>query len=177
MLGNGGAWVEDHAGAAGSAYETTTEDDYAKIPGNADFDRPAGAVFSLTVWARTPEAPDHDLFFSVSYGNKDDSFGIELMSPTTLTYFDGKEHVPQATVPNVVGAWHHYGVVVDTNQVRVYFDGVRVGSGSPDRTPRTAKEILLGRSTWGDRFKGAIDKARFFRVALTDAEVLAEKNR
>ena len=80
-------------------------------------------------------------------------------------------------MPNVVGAWHHYVVVVvDTNQVRLCFDGVRVGQGSPDRTPRTAKEVLLGRSTWGDRFKGAIDRARFFRVALTDAEVLAEKN-
>lgn len=114
---------------------------------------------------------------SQSGTNQDSSFGIELITDTTLTYWDGKEHIAQATIPSVVGQWHHYGVVVDGSQARIYFDGVRVSQAVADTTPRTATQVYFGHSSFGDYLRGAVDKARFFRVALTDAEMMTEKNR
>lgn len=54
---------------------------------------------------------------------------------------------------------------------------MRVAQGAADTTPRTAQQVLLGHSTFGQFLHGAVDKARFYRVALTDAEMMAEKNR
>lgn len=54
---------------------------------------------------------------------------------------------------------------------------MRVSQGVADATPRTATQVFFGHSSFGDYMTGAVDKARFFRVALTDVEMLVEKNR
>lgn len=61
--------------------------------------------------------------------------------------------------------------------MRIYLDGARVSDGKVDSTPRKATQVLLGRSTFGDRLNGAIDTMRYYRRALSDAEILVEKNR
>jgi hypothetical protein len=131
----------------------------------------------MSSWARFDETPSHDMFFAVWYGDTDAAFGIELIDATQLTYWDGTQHVTPAIVPSVVGAWHHFGVVIEGTQARMYFDGVRVSQGVADTTARTATQVFFGHSSFGDYLRGAIDKARFFRVALTNAEMMAEKNR
>lgn len=172
-----GHWVANAAGHAGSALAFATINDYVAIPGHPDFDRPADATFSMTAWMRTTDEPDHDMFFSVAYGDSYHAFGIELRTATHVTYWDGYSHVGEATIPNVLGQWHHYGIAVDGSQVRVYFDGVRVGEGVADTTPRVATQVLIGRSNYADRLIGAVDRVRFFHLALTDDEMMAEKNR
>lgn len=55
---------------------------------------------------------------------------------------------------------------------------MRIGqTTAADTTPRTATQVLLGHSTFGRFLHGAVDKPRFYRVALSDAEMMAEKNR
>ncbi|MBX3208358.1 MAG: LamG domain-containing protein [Labilithrix sp.] len=176
LIFGAGEWVADRAGTAGHAYELKVSSDYISVAASSDFDRPENASFSMAAWMRTSEACSHDMFFAVKLGNNN-AFGLELLSSTELTYYDGDNHVGTSTVPNVVGPWHHYALVVEGNVVRLYFDGVRVGQGTPSTRSRKAGPVLFGGYHSGERLVGAIDQARFFRVALTDAEVLAEKNR
>jgi hypothetical protein len=174
----GGTWGADRAGSSGRALHFAGgANDYASVAAHADFDRPTGAKLTMMAWVRFDDTPSHDIVFNVAFGGTEATYGIEVESATTLTYWDGNTHVAEATIPNVVGAWHHFGVVVDGAQARVYFDGARVGQGTADVTPRVATQILFGHSNWGDYLVGAIDQARFYRAALTDAELLAEKNR
>lgn len=173
----GGAWVADRTDAAASAFGLDGIASYLSVAADPDFDRGSDAKLTISAWARVDETPNHEMLVSVSYGTKDAAYGLELESPTIVTYFDGDSHVAEATIPNPVGAWHHYGVVIDGSQARVYFDGARVAQGTANITRRTATQVLFGHSTWGDYTKGAIDAVRFYRAALTDAEMLAEKNR
>lgn len=171
-----GAWGADRTGDAGRAYEFLKSTDYVSVPASADFDRPAGATFSMAAWMRTEQASNHDMFFAVRLGN-DNAFGLELLTATELTYYDGRDHVATSVVPNTVGPWHHYALVVDGDRARLYFDGIRVGQGRADASARKGGALVFAGYNDGERLVGAIDQARFFRVALTDAEVLAEKNR
>ena len=59
----------------------------------------------------------------------------------------------------------------------MYFNGGRVGTGTADATPRKAMEILLGANSYGAHFKGAIDNVRYYRRALSAAEVAADRAR
>lgn len=177
-LALGGQWTADRGGVAGHAFLLDgSPTSYLSSPGHADFDRSAGARLTMMAWVRFDDVPSHAVFVSVSYGDKEAAYGIEMHGPTALNYWDGSGHIAEATVPDVVGAWHHAGVVVDGPEARVYFDGVRVAQGAADATPRRATQLMLGRSNYGNGLKGALDGVRFFRAALTDAEMLAEKNR
>lgn len=173
----GGTWVDDHANTAKSALLLEGGSAFVALVAHPDFDRPSGAKLTLVAWMRMNDAPSHDMFFSVSYGDMDSSFGIELINPTELTYWDGTEHAATATIPAIGTGWHHYGIVADGDTVRIYFDGARVSQGKCDTSPKTSTQVLFGRSTFGDRLDGAIDKMRYYRRALSDAEILAEKNR
>lgn len=174
----GGLWVADQYGTEGSALMFDGgASSHVAISGATDFDRSAAPSFTMTAWARIDETPSHDMFYSVNFGTQDSAFGIEILDATTLTYWDSKDHIAQAAVPNVVGQWHHYAVVVDGTEARVFFDGVRLNKGTADTTPRASSQLFFGRSSFGNTMNGAVDRARFFRSALTDAEVMAEKNR
>lgn len=52
-----------------------------------------------------------------------------------------------------------------------------MSKGTASTTPRTSTQIFFGRSSFNNTMAGVVDSARFFRSALTDAEMLAEKNR
>lgn len=174
----GGVWGKDRNDVDGEALVFDGgSTNYVTIAGDPDFDRPANPSFTMCGWARFDEPPDHTIFFSVSYASKDTAYGIELRTPTNLTYWDSNDHVAEATVPDVTGQWHHYGVVVSGSTARVYFDGVRLTQSNANTTPRTATQVHFGRSSFDEYTAGAVDKARYFRVALTDAEMMAEKNR
>lgn len=174
----GGTWAADRAGSNGHALRLDGgTSDYLTVAAHADFDRTAGAKLTMMAWVRFDDAPSHDIVFNVAFGGQDAAYGIEIQNATTMNYWDGNAHVAQATIPNVVGAWHHFGVVVDGTEAHVYFDGARVGQGTADVTPRVASQVLFGHSNFGDYLAGAIDQARFYRAALSDAEMLAEKNR
>lgn len=173
----GGTWVADHKGTAANALFLNGSSAFVAVVAHTDFDRPSDAQLTLAAWMRMEDAASHDMFFSVSYGDNEQSFGIELVSPTELTYWDSSEHAATATIPTIGTGWHHYGIVADRDDVSIYFDGARVSQGKCNTSPKKATQVMFGRSTFGDRLHGAIDNMRFYRRALSDAEMLAEKNR
>jgi hypothetical protein len=172
---SGGLWVAGRPGR-GSAYELDGTDDHVDVAAHADFNRVANPMMTLTAWARRLETMNHDMFFSVSYGGDDQSFGIEIRTDTMLGYFDGNTHAAEATVNIPNGAWHHYAVVIDGTQTRIYLDGVKVSEGAADATPRTSVGVILGGSSYGDRYKGVIDDMRVYRATLDDAQIAWDRD-
>lgn len=172
----GGTWSADRHGVNGHAYTLAFGTDHLEINGGSDFDRPADAKISIVGWARFNQAPSHGFVIDVGFGAE--GYGIELRTPTRLTYWDGTQHAIEITVPDVVGAWHHFGVVIDGGQARLYFDGNRVSAGAVDATPRTSTKLFVGKDAVDTAYtRGTFSNLRFFQSALTDAQVLAEKNR
>lgn len=178
----GGTWVEDRHGVAGRALFLNGRydaggGDYVSVSAHPDFDRPANAKLTVTAWVRFDAPPGHENIITFEYGGGG-AYDLEFWDATTLTYFDGREHVALGTTPNVVGAWHHLGVVVDGAEARTYFDGVRIGQSAADTTPRVAKRIQIGADRTGDSYtRIALDEVRVYRGALDDAQLLADKNR
>ena len=181
----GGTWVEDRHGVAGRALFLNGKydgggGDFVSVTAHPDFDRPANAKLTITAWVRFDAPPGHDVVIAIEYGggNNAGAYDLEFLDATTLTYWDGVDHVAQATVPNMVGAWHHIGVVVDGAEARTYLDGVRAGQSAADTKPRVAKRVSFGTDRYSDTYtRLALDEVRFYRAALDDAQMLADKNR
>ena len=76
------------------------------------------------------------------------------------------------------GAWHNVIGTFDGSTVRLYVDGVQVGSGTPDTTPiayglPTSNDLELGNymGCYGLGFPGSIDQVRVFDRALSAQEI------
>jgi len=172
----GGEWIADRNNAAGSAYRLIGGNDHLEVGPGADFNRPPNPKITIVAWARFDEEPSHAFVVNVNFG--EEGYGLELRTRTKLTYWDGVEHSIETTVPDVVGAWHHYGLVIDGGEARLYLDGARVSSGRADDKPRTAQKLVFGLDPLdGVHLRGALDRVRFYTAALSDADILAEKNR
>ena len=178
----GGTWVADRHGVAGRALFLNGKSDggggdFVSVTAHPDFDRPANAKLTVTAWVRFDSPPGHENVVTFDYGGGG-AYDLEFLDANTLTYFDGIDHVAQGTVPNVVGAWHHLGVVIDGAESRTYFDGVRIGQGAANTTPRVAQFVQFGADFASDVFvRMAFDEVRIYRAALDDAQMLADKNR
>lgn len=171
----GGTWVTDTLGAAASALELGGA--VVNVPASPELDRPAGAAFTLTAWMRRTGPLSHNLIVSVSFGTKDNSFGLEMQDDDTFVYYDGKEHIAPAKVAIADGSWNHFAAAVEGREAAVFFNGKRVGIGLADDTPRASTGLMLGGSTWGDRLKGAIDRVRIYAGALTEEQVAEDMKR
>jgi hypothetical protein len=171
----GGSWTTNRKGAVGSAFTFATNGDHVAVKAHQDFDRPAGGKLTITAWAKPVGTPSHWYIFEIGFGTE--GFGLELLDGDSMSYWDGSNHVATASVDDI-GAWHHYGVVVDGAKVRTFVDGLPVGNGTGSDVPRTADKVYLGRDVVDPVYlKGSVDQVRFFRGALSDVEMLAEKNR
>jgi hypothetical protein len=167
-------WVEDRRGNKEAALRLDGTG-VVDVPASPDFDRPVGASFTMTAWMKREGAIDHHMIVSVSYGLRDSSFGVELQRDDLLVFFDGVDHVATGPVKVDAGAWHHVAVTVTGATARTYFDGKPIGQTSAARDrERKATGVILGGSTYGDRFRGAIDDVKIFAGALSDAQIAAE---
>jgi len=173
----GGSRVGGRAGGTIGALKLDGNRDVVVVPASAEFDRGRDSTFTMTAWMRRDGPVSHAMFVSVSYGDKDSSFGIELETDTTLTYWDSTTHAVESPVVVPIGTWHHYAIAVDRDRVTIYLDGNIVGAGKADRSERTSTQVRLGGSSFGDHLDGALDVVRYYRVTLDAAGVLADMNR
>lgn len=81
------------------------------------------------------------------------------------------------------GSWHHVAGTFDGSAVRLYVDGVEVGSGNPTSLSigyglPTNEGFYIGdyRGTCDSPFKGAIDEVSIYSRALSDSEIRAVFN-
>ncbi len=167
--------VSRSAGVDDGGLRITGATSRVRVPGSSDFDRGAGA-FSITAWVRRVQPLSHGLTLSVNYGATSAMYGLELLSDTELTYWDGVEHKPIVPV-RYDGGWHHLAVTHTGSVATLYFDGTKLDAGPTDTTPRTCTDVQLGNSSYGDPLGGDLDKVRFYGRALSDGEVVQDMKR
>lgn len=82
---------------------------------------------------------------------------------------------PNLTSGTINNQWHFLTATIDGVNLRMYVDGMFVGSvASPDVENLTTAIYMLGYgNTTADRWRGAIDDLRFYSRTLSDSEVKA----
>jgi glucose/arabinose dehydrogenase/PKD repeat protein len=81
--------------------------------------------------------------------------------------------------PLAQGAWSHLALTSDGTTMRIYVDGVQVGAAAVSGVlPNTAGPLrIAGNAIWNDEFfDGTIDDVRVYDRALSQAEVLADRD-
>ena len=117
---------------------------------------------------RCPEEADSYLLSASSH--------VGDLRPATGVTVNGS--VPNAFGPSTlpVGAWTHLAMTYDGAALRLYVNGVQVGSKplSGNITPTANPLWIGGNSPYGEYFNGRIDEVRVYRAALSQAEIQAD---
>jgi len=128
--------------------------------------------FTLSAWIKTTQEGEGNVFASNTGSDHVLLFGIDGGD----VYVDDG---PESTFPPAVNddQWHMITFVKDGSRITIYTDAVQVGtlSTSIDVTAETSwsigQEWDSGGSTPSDFYVGAVDDARIYNRALTQAEV------
>ncbi len=74
-----------------------------------------------------------------------------------------------------LGTWSHLAMTVGGGTLRIYVNGVQVGSQPVSGTIRSSTHALEigGNTVWSEWFAGLIDEVRIYNRALTQAEIQA----
>ena len=77
-----------------------------------------------------------------------------------------------------LNAWTHLALTYDGAVMRIYQNGVEVGSQAKTGNIATSSQSLRigGNSIWGEYFSGRIDEVRIYNRALTPAEIAADRD-
>jgi hypothetical protein len=108
----------------------------------------------------------------------------------TLNAYDGATNVPVAEVSPGAGVidarggsqlplntWTHLASTYDGTTLRMFVNGVQVGSTAGAGNLATSTGALrIGGNIWGGLFQGRIDEVRIFNVARTATQITADMN-
>jgi len=74
--------------------------------------------------------------------------------------------------------WTYLAATFDGSMLRLYVNGVQVGSAALSGGIRTSAGALRigGNSVWGEYFQGRIDEVRVYNRALTASEIQSDMN-
>ena len=77
-----------------------------------------------------------------------------------------------------LNTWTHLAATYDGTTLRLYVNGVQVGSRAVASPLLTSTGVLRigGNSVWGEFFAGRIDEVRLYNRALAAAEIQADMN-
>jgi hypothetical protein len=152
---------------------------------------PVGTGMTLAAWFRADSFPGRSLdprIISKATGTKNDEHVFMLGTIATQgrprvprlrarVRVDGSTTVVVATSGNIeTGVWYHAAATYDGTAVRLYLDGIEVGSspltGVVDRAPQVPVAIGDQPADAGRRpFHGLIDDVRILERALSRAEI------
>lgn len=170
----------------GASPLTATRREFVFVPNDTSLEP---AHVSVEAWVRAPTSPG-TFAYMVGKGGQTCS----RVSYGLYTGFDGGTTFYVAGAggffpsPNVApstiwdGQWHHVVGTYDEQNVRLYLDGVEVGSGSPNTNPivynlPTYNDLYIGSYEFQQNctggFRGDIDDVVIWSRALTPAEVAA----
>lgn len=169
-------WVD---GKFGKALQLDGVDDYIRVP-----DDPSIEVSSITVeaWVKRLGSPgSYKYIISKYYAARP-----ELWSSFAFTtgwggglffyigYTDYLARSPNAGTGIWDGDWHHIVGTFDGSDVRLYVDGVQVGTGTPttESIAYDTGDLFIGnyRPEWG-LFSGTIDEVRIRNIARAPANM------
>ena len=100
------------------------------------------------------------------------AYVVRAAAPTAPLDARGTAQLP-------LNAWSHLAVTYDGATLRLFVNGIQVGSRAVTGALLTSTGALRigGNSIWGEFFKGQIDEIRIYNRALTPAEIQLDMTR
>jgi hypothetical protein len=97
---------------------------------------------------------------------------VRASAPTAPISAAGTAQLP-------VNTWSHLAATYDATTLRLYVNGVQVGSRAVSGALLTSTGALRigGNSIWGEFFQGRIDEIRIYNRALTPTEIQTDMTR
>lgn len=171
--------ASDVAGSIGRARQFDGIDDYIEVPDSSDLHVSGGITIASWVYLQADHADG-----TATMIRKQGSFLFELGDEGTnrpsffLWWSDGSAGPLLSGPPVAKFEWHHLAATYNGTSMRLYVDGIEVGSVLISKTIATSLEPLRIGHWATEWFAGIIDEVRIFSRALTGAEIagLASSN-
>jgi prepilin-type N-terminal cleavage/methylation domain-containing protein len=137
-------------------------DDYVSAP------VARGSTVTFSMWATWNGAGSPMLFLAGNEGSGPDLFFYA--GSICWNTWDGCAN-PFGSIPASAsnGSFHHYALVAETGNTKLYYDGVLLGSANYVNPSGTTVFNIGGGSSW--RWGGRIDDVRLYNRALTATEI------
>lgn len=176
------SWITP--GRLGPSALAFTPQNFVQIPDHASLEP---AQVSVQAWVQSAVAPANYAYIvgkgasdciSSSYALYTGAAGGAAFYISTPSGFILSPAVPPASIWN--GAWHHLMGTYDGSTVRLFLDGVQVGSGTPTGGARivynmpNSNDVLIGSydpTACALAFNGKIDEVRIWNQALSPAVI------
>jgi len=144
-------------------------DGYVAVPPAEELDI-TGDALTLEVWVRPQEAAG-----GVPFISKGDQYALRQAGPDTVEFaiLDSEPIVVHAQTPNWLNEWHHVVGVYTGEALEIHVDGQMLNSvehaGAIDHA---SCPVFIGRDPQQRAvLRGAIDSARIYNRALSQAEI------
>ncbi len=126
-----------------------------------------GTPLTWTAWIKFATAQPNAVLFSRSEGGKSFSIGLKDGIP----YVDAAGTASAGTAAITPAAWHHLGVVAETNKITIYVDG-EVSTSFAAAIPALNSALAIGGFIEGkpdgvEGFVGEIDELEISKAART----------
>lgn len=171
LVSNDGSTNKSDTGIVGQCISLDGSDDNIIIPGHTDFDIPTGAKMTFMGWYSRSGTLGAEVASGMSTGASSSSFAPVFHDSTTIGFWDGSATRLQTSVTNGIGEWHHFTVTYDAGNVKMYWDGVEVVSGSVNNVNETAFDFRIGGDNWGYFTHIKADEVSFWKRVLTPQEI------
>lgn len=171
-------------GVRGTALQFDGVDDYVQVPDAADLDGMPG--LSVSAWVRLDDLPVQTYVpvgkdassAQASYRLTVNSSGIAAFAVKTAS--NGWYTTGTTAAGGLIdaGVWHHLVGTYDGSTVRIYLDGVLVGTGVASISGAIAtgtSPVRFGAASFAniDPYDGALDDVQIFDSALSATEISA----
>jgi hypothetical protein len=96
--------------------------------------------------------------------------------PAVTVNVAGRDHSSGGSAQLPLNTWTHLAATFDGATLRLFVNGVQVGSGALGGSLLTSTGALRigGNAVWGEYFSGLIDEVRIYNRALTAAEIQSD---
>jgi glucose/arabinose dehydrogenase/fibronectin type 3 domain-containing protein len=177
-LGNG-AWVAQ--GKFGSALAFTGSE-FATVDDANSLDLTSGLTLEAWVYPTTAATSWSTIILKERAGGLTYSMYAGAPSdgaPTAWGFVSSEEVSVSGTAALPVNTWTHLATTYDGAQLRLYVNGVLVGTQALAGSLATSDHPLRigGNAVWGEFFSGRLDEVRIYNRVLTPTEIQADMNR
>jgi glucose/arabinose dehydrogenase len=177
--------VAQTAGNYGGGLTFDGVNDYLTVPDSPSLNI-AGTGLTLTMWINPQALAGGDSvvlgkFWNATMTDPYYQYGLELTGGTVPNFFVGTTGGPVSASMGIALAlnqWSHLAVVFDGSQVLYYLNGTLVTTASlPATITARSNPFRLGADNNTQQFfKGSLDEVRIYNRALTEQEILTDKN-
>jgi RHS repeat-associated protein len=172
---SGASWST--SGKFGNALDFDGVNDRVTVPDSDSLDLTSSGM-TLSAWIK-PDAVDDYRTVLMKEGSTNYSYTLYSSTNTgDRPSFEFQNNQLLGPSALSTGAWAHLAATYDGAMMRIYINGVQVGTDpDTDAIPVTSNQLSIGRNTiWGEYFDGLIDEVRIYDRTLTPAEIQTDKD-